>query len=79
MGKKIMLVLAGLALAGGLSACATEQYGIPPGGPHYASWSHLWYSNSPKDKPTLTKEEARLAKEQKWWGTPVRYNVDELE
>ncbi|HET7853198.1 MAG: hypothetical protein L0Y78_01800 [candidate division NC10 bacterium] len=79
MGKKIMLVLVGLALAGGLSACATEQYGIPPGGPQYASWSHLWYSNSTKDKPKLTKAEWQQAKDEKWWGTPIRYNVDELE
>jgi len=78
MLKKMGLVVVGLAVIAGLGACA-QQYGVPPGGPQYASWSHLQYSNSFKDKPTLTKEEARLAKEEGWWGTPIRYNVDELE
>lgn len=79
MGKKIKIVLVGLALAGGLSACATQQYGIPPGGPHYASWSHLRYSNSTKDKPALTKAEWQQAQAEKWWGTPIKYTVEELQ
>jgi len=78
MRKRIGVVVLGLALSASLSACATEQYGIPPGGPNYASWDHLIYSHG-GDKPALTKKEAKLAKEEGWWGTPVRYNVDELE
>jgi hypothetical protein len=71
-------VVVGLALAGGLSACA-KQYGIPPGGPHFASWDHLRYSTRGGEKPVLTKAEASAAKAENWWGTPIRYTVDELE
>jgi hypothetical protein len=31
------------------------------------------------EKPKLTKAEASTAKTEGWWGTPVRYTVDELE
>jgi hypothetical protein len=31
------------------------------------------------EKPKLTKAEASTAKEEGWWGIPVRYTVDELE
>jgi hypothetical protein len=31
------------------------------------------------EKPKLTKAEAGTAKTEGWWGTPVRYTVDELE
>jgi hypothetical protein len=67
-----------LVVAGGLSACA-KQYGIPPGGPHFASWTHLQYSTRGGEKPRLTKAEEQQAKAEKWWGTPIRYTVDELE
>ena len=78
MGKKVGVLVLGLAVLAGLGACA-QQYGIPPGGPHYASFSHMGYSNRGGEKPKLTKEEAKLAKEQGWWGTPIVYNIDELE
>ena len=81
MGEKIKLGLVGLALIASLGACAKqyEEYGIKPGGPHYASFSHMGYSSRGGEKPKLTKEEAKLAKEQGWWGTPIVYNIDELE
>ncbi len=81
MLKKMGLVVVGLALIAGLGACAKqyEEYGIKPGGPHYASFSHMGYSNRRGEKPKLTKEEAKLAKEQGWWGSPIAYNIDELE
>jgi hypothetical protein len=77
MLKKIGLVVGGLALIAGLGACAKE-YGIPPGGPHFASFTHMGYSLG-GEKPKLTKAEASTAKTEGWWGTPVRYTVDELE
>jgi hypothetical protein len=77
MLKKIGLVVGGLALIAGLGACAKE-YGIPPGGPHFASFTHMGYSLK-GEKPKLTKAEASTAKSENWWGTPVRYTVDELE
>lgn len=78
MRKKITLVLVGLAFAGGLSACA-NNYGIPPGGPHYASWSHLQYSYRGGDQPRLTRAEFEKAKSEGWWGTPIPYALDDLE
>jgi hypothetical protein len=80
MGKKVMVVLAGLALTVGLGACAKtyEQYGIKQGGTHFASFTHMGYSLK-GEKPKLTKAEANTAKTEGWWGTPVRYTVDELE
>jgi hypothetical protein len=78
MRMKIGIVVVGLALAGGLGACASK-YDIPPGGPHFASWSHLKYSTRGGEKPRLTKEEEKLAKQEGWWGTPVQYTIDELE
>ena len=77
MLKKIGLVVGGLALSASLGACA-QQYGIPPGGPHFASFTHMGYSLK-GEKPKLTKAEASTAKTEGWWGTPVRYTVDELE
>ncbi len=77
MLKKMGLVVVGLALSASLGACAKE-YGIPPGGPHFASFTHMGYSLG-GEKPKLTKAEASTAKTEGWWGTPVRYTVDELE
>ena len=77
MLKKMGLVVVGLAVIAGLGACA-KQYGIPPGGPHFASFTHMGYSLG-GEKPKLTKAEASTAKAEGWWGTPVRYMVDELE
>ena len=77
MLKKMCLVVVGLALSAGLGACA-QQYGIPPGGPHFASFTHMGYSLG-GEKPKLTKAEASTAKAEGWWGTPVRYTVDDLE
>ncbi len=78
MRKKIGLVVMALTLAGALSACA-GGYGIPPGGPHFASWTHLNYSTRGEEKPALSKAELNTAKAEGWWGTPIRYTVDELE
>ena len=77
MLKKMGLVVVGLAVIAGLGACA-QQYGIPPGGPHFASFTHMGYSLG-GEKPKLTKAEASTAKAEGWWGTPVRYTVDDLE
>lgn len=78
MHKKVGLVIVALVLAGGLSACA-NTYGIPSGGPHFASWTHLQYSTRPGEKPALTQTEAKQARTEGWWGTPIVYTVDELE
>lgn len=78
MEKRVGLVVLGLVLAAGLSACASK-YDIPPGGPHFASWSHLQYSTRGGEKPHITKAEANTAKTEGWWGTPIQYNIDELE
>ncbi len=78
MRKKVGLVVVGFFLAAGLSACASK-YGIPEGGPHFASWKHLQYSTRGGEKPKLTKDEMKLAKEQSWWGEPIQYSIDELE
>ncbi len=79
MRTKVRLVIGGLALAIGVSACASSPYGIPPGGPHFASWSHLRYSMRGGEKPKLTKEEFEKARGEGWWGTAISYNIDELE
>ncbi len=78
MRKKIALAIVGLALGGGLSACA-GGYGISPGGPHFASWTHLQYSTRGGEKPALTRAELKQAEAGGWWGIPIRYTVDELE
>jgi hypothetical protein len=78
MRKTIGLVVVALAVAGGLSACASK-YGIQDGGSHFASWSHLQYSTRGGEKPALTKTEQKQAKAEGWWGTPVVYTIDELE
>lgn len=78
MRKKVGVVALGFFLAVGLSACASK-YGIPEGGPHFASWTHLQYSTRGGEKPKLTKDELKLAKQQGWWGETIQYNVDELE
>ncbi len=78
MRKKIGLAVLGLALAGGVSACA-NTYGIPPGGPHFASVTHLQYSTRGGEKPRLTKTELNQAKSEGWWGIATRYTIDELE
>ena len=78
MRKKVGLVVVGLMLAGGLSGCA-GGHGIPPGGPHFASWTHAQYSLRGEEKPALSKAEVNTAKAEGWWGTPIRYTVDELE
>ena len=81
MLKRIGWVVVGLALSAGLGACAkqAEQYGIPPGGPHFASFTHMGFSLQGGEKPRLTKQELQVAKAENWWGTPVRFTVDELE
>jgi hypothetical protein len=78
MRKKVSVVLVGLALAG-LAACTKNPYGIPPGGPHFASGSHLAYSTRGGEKPQLTKAEFEKAQQEAWWGTAISYNIDELE
>ena len=77
MRKKIGVVVLGLVLLGGLGACAKE-YGIPPGGPNFASFTHMGYSLG-GEKPKLTKQKLQVAESEGWWGTPVRYTIDELE
>lgn len=79
MRKKAGLFVVGLMLAGGLSACTSSPYGIPPGGPHFASWSHLQYSTRGGEKPKLTKQEFEESQKEGWWGTAIAYNIDELE
>ncbi len=78
MRKTIGLVVLGLFLAGGLSACASK-YGIEDGGSHFASWSHMRFSTRGGEKPALTRAEQKQAKTEGWWGTPVVYTIDELE
>ena len=78
MRKMIGLMIVTLAVAGGLSACASK-YDIPQGGPHFASWGHLQYSTRGGEKPRLTKAEEKQAKAEGWWGVPIQYNIDELE
>jgi hypothetical protein len=78
MRKKLGLLVTALVLAFGLGACASD-YGIQPGGPHFASWTHARYSVRGGEKPVLSKEELAQAKKESWWGIPVRYTVDELE
>lgn len=77
--KKLAVVLFGVALAAGAAACTKNPYGIPPGGPHFASGSHLAYSTRGGEKPRLTREEFELSEKQGWWGTSIAYNIDELE
>ena len=79
MRKKIGLVVIGVVLAGGIGACTKNPYGIPPGGPHFASGSHLAYSVRGGDKPKLTRAEFDKAQKEAWWGTAIVYNIDELE
>jgi hypothetical protein len=67
----------GVLLVVGLSACATD-YGIKAGGPHFASWEHLKYSVGGGEKPPLSVTGSKLAKEEGWWGIPVRYESNEL-
>ena len=78
MRKKGGFVILGLILVGGVSACANST-GIPPGGPHFTSWTHAQYSLRGGEKPALTRAEMKQAKAEGWWGTPIRYTVDELE
>ncbi len=78
MRKKGGFVILGLILVGGVSACA-GGYGIPPGGPHFASMTHAKYSFRGGEKPALTQGELKQAKAEGWWGTPIRYTIDELE
>lgn len=78
MGKKVGLVVAGLALAGAISGCSST-YGIQPGGPHFASWTHAAYSLRAGEKPALKKAEMDEAEKDAWWGIPIRYSIDELE
>lgn len=77
--KKFAVVLLGLSLAAGAAACTSNPYGIPPGGPHFASGTHLAYSTRGGEKPRLTREEFELAEKQEWWGTTIAYNIDDLE
>lgn len=79
MRKKLTVVLVGLALAGGTVACTKNPYGIPPGGPHFASGKHMAYSLRGGEKPTLTRDEFDRAQKEGWWGTAIVYNIDELE
>ncbi len=79
MRKKVGLVVVGLMLAGGLVACTKSPYGIPPGGPHFASGSHLAYSTRGGEKPQLSRAEFEKAQQEGWWGTAISYNIDELE
>ncbi|MFQ5847092.1 MAG: hypothetical protein ACE5IQ_05380 [Candidatus Methylomirabilales bacterium] len=78
MQKKIGLVIVVLALAGGVSACS-KSYGIPPGGPHFASASHMQYSLRGGEKPRLSRGEMDEARQEGWWGVPIRYTIDDLE
>ena len=78
MRRKAGIVILGLAVLGGLSACA-NSYGIQPGGPHFASFTHMGYSLRGGEKPVLSKAELQQVKTEGWWGIPVRYTVDELE
>lgn len=77
MRTKVTLALIALALGGVLGACANT--GIPPGGPHFASWTHAKYSVRGEEKPPLTRPEFDQAKREEWWGIPVPYTIDELE
>ena len=77
MRRKVTSLLIGLALSGLVGACANT--GIPPGGPHFASWTHAKYSLRGGERPRLTKAELEQAKKEGWWGAAVRYAIDELE
>ena len=79
MRRKFTVFLVGLALVGGMAACTKNPYGIPPGGPHFASGAHLAYSLRGGEKPKLTRKEFEESQQQGWWGTAITYNIDELE
>lgn len=79
MRRNVGRMFMGLLLAAGLSACA-NTYGIPDGGPYFASWEHMKYSLFWEGKkPPLTTEGYKLAEEEGWWGIPVRYSSEELK
>lgn len=78
MRQTVGRIVMGVLLAVGLSACATD-YGIKAGGPHFASWEHFKYSVAGGEKPPLSTTGLKEAKDEGWWGIPVRYQSNELK
>lgn len=79
--KGLRLLLVGGVLVA-TTGCATgEEWQIwRSNGAHFASGDHMFFSvrNREGTKPTVTRKDITLARDQGWWGKPITVNQDQI-
>ena len=79
-GVRLLLVSGALVAATG---CATaEEWNIwRSNGAHFASGDHMFFSlrnNRDGSKPSVTRKDITLARDQGWWGKAISVNQDQI-
>jgi len=79
--KGVRLLLVGGALVAATGCATGEEWGIwRSNGAHFASGDHMFFSvrNREGTKPTVTRKDITLARDQGWWGKPITVNQDQI-
>jgi hypothetical protein len=79
--KGVRLLLVGGALVAAAGCATGEEWNIwRSNGAHFASGDHMFFSlrNRDRAKPTVTRKDITLARDQGWWGTPITVSQDQI-
>ncbi len=79
--KSLRLLLVGGVLVAATGCATGEEWQIwRSNGAHFASGDHMFFSlrNTAGTKPTVTRKDITLARDQGWWGKPVTVNQDQI-
>jgi hypothetical protein len=79
--KGLRLLLVGGVLVAATGCATGEEWQIwRSNGAHFASGDHMFFSlrNQHGAKPTVTRKDITLARDQGWWGKPITVNQDQI-
>jgi hypothetical protein len=79
--KSLRLLLVGGVLVAATGCATAEEWQIwRSNGAHFASGDHMFFSvrNREGTRPTVTRKDITLARDQGWWGKPITVNQDQI-
>jgi len=79
--KGLRLLLVGGVLVAATGCATGEEWQIwRSNGAHFASGDHMFFSvrNRQGTKPTVTRKDITLARDQGWSGKPITVNQDQI-
>ena len=79
--KGLRLLLVGGVLVAATGCATGEEWQIwRSNGAHFASGDHMFFSirNQHGAKPTVTRKDITLERDQGWWGKPITVNQDQI-